>query len=111
MEGKVIKRYSDVYDDKVKQRGWWYFTTHGVQPGSIPSDLHVLEIKENKTYNVIKDGVRDATSLALIGSGSVGLVKLVKSRKLLKKTCELADAGGKTIEEVVATATSENAAE
>lgn len=48
MEGKVIKRYSDVYDDKVKQRGWWYFTTHGVQPGSIPSDLHVLEIRDGK---------------------------------------------------------------
>ena len=76
--------------------------------GTTSAVMHVLEVKENKTYNVLKDGVRDATSLALIGSGSVGLVKLFKSRKLLKKTCELADTGDKTIEEVVAAA-SENA--
>lgn len=70
--------------------------------GTTSAVMHVLEIKENKTYNVLKDGVRDATSLALIGSGTSGLVKLFKSRKLLKKTCELADAGSKTIEEVAA---------
>lgn len=78
--------------------------------GTTSAVMHVLEVKENKTYN-LKDGVRDATSLALIGSGTSGLIKLFKSRKVLKKTCELADAGGKTIEEVVATAASENAAE
>lgn len=46
--GKEIKRYSDVYSDDVKQRGWWYFTTHGVMPGSIPKDLNVLEVRDGK---------------------------------------------------------------
>jgi len=41
-----IKRYSDIipYD----QRGYWYFTTHGVQPGSIPKDLNVLEVRDGQ---------------------------------------------------------------
>lgn len=42
----IIKRYSDVQPEEVKNRGWWYFTTHGVQPGSIPDDLNVLEIRD-----------------------------------------------------------------
>lgn len=41
-------RYSDAYDDNRKKQGWWYFTTHGVQPGSIPKDLNVIEIKDGK---------------------------------------------------------------
>lgn len=41
-------RYSDIYDDSRKKQGWWYFTTHGVQPGSIPKDLNVIEIKDGK---------------------------------------------------------------
>lgn len=41
-------RYSDIYDDNRKKQGWWYFTTHGVQPGSIPKDLNVIEIKDGK---------------------------------------------------------------
>lgn len=41
-------RYSDAYDDEIKRQGWWYFTTHGVQPGSIPKDLHVLEVRDGK---------------------------------------------------------------
>jgi len=38
------------YSDNVpkEERGWWYFTTHGVQPGSIPKDLNVLDIKDGK---------------------------------------------------------------
>lgn len=43
-----IKRYSDVADEQTKKRGWWYFTTHGVQPGSIPSDLNVLEVRDGQ---------------------------------------------------------------
>lgn len=41
-------RYSDVYDQDRKNKGWWYFTTHGVQPGSVPKDLNVLEVKDGK---------------------------------------------------------------
>ena len=47
-EDKTINRYSDVYDDETRKKGWWYFTTHGVQPGSIPKDLNVLEIQDGK---------------------------------------------------------------
>ena len=44
-----VKRYSDVVPKS--ERGWWYFTTHGVQPGSIPDDLNVLETKDGKNKN------------------------------------------------------------
>ena len=43
-----VKRYSDAYDDETRQKGWWYFTTHGVGPGTIPKDLHVLETREGQ---------------------------------------------------------------
>lgn len=39
-------RYSD--DVPYEKRRYWYFTTHGVGPGSIPRDLKVLEIREGK---------------------------------------------------------------
>ena len=62
-----IRRYSDVvpYED----RKYWYFTTHGVQPGSIPKDLNVLDIQEGRndkgtlgTY-VCLDGVLSTSEL------------------------------------------------
>lgn len=27
---------------------WWYFTTHGVQPGSVPKGIKILDIKDGK---------------------------------------------------------------
>lgn len=52
-------RYSDGKEGK-----WWYFTAHGVQPGSIPSDLNVLEVKDtpNGTY-VALDGILNTDEL------------------------------------------------
>ena len=47
-EASNINRYSDVYDDDRKNQGWWYFTTHGVQPGSIPKGLNVLEVRDGE---------------------------------------------------------------
>lgn len=41
-----ITRYSDVVPEE--DRKYWYFTTHGVGPGSIPSDLKVLKTQEGK---------------------------------------------------------------
>ena len=41
-------RYSDYADDETRANGWWYFTTHGVGPGSIPKDLKVLEVREGQ---------------------------------------------------------------
>lgn len=43
---EVIKRYSDVVPKE--NRKYWYFTTHGVQPGSIPKGVNVLDIKDGK---------------------------------------------------------------
>ena len=50
--GKEIKRYSDVYSDERRNQGWWYFTTHGVQPGSVPKGVNILEVRDtpNGTY-------------------------------------------------------------
>lgn len=39
-------RYSD--DIPYEQRRFWYFTTHGVGPGMIPSGVKVLETREGK---------------------------------------------------------------
>ena len=57
-----INRYSDVIPKE--ERKFWYFTTHGVQPGSIPDDLNVLEIKDtpNGTF-VALDGVLNTSEL------------------------------------------------
>ena len=41
-----ITRYSDVVPEE--DRKYWYFTTHGIGPGSIPSDLKVLKTQEGK---------------------------------------------------------------
>ena len=50
--GKEIKRYSDVLSDERRNQGWWYFTTHGIQPGSVPKGVHILEVRDtpNGTY-------------------------------------------------------------
>lgn len=42
----TIKRYSDVVPKE--KRKYWYFTTHGVGPGSIPKGINVLDTKEGK---------------------------------------------------------------
>lgn len=42
----TIKRYSDVVPKK--DRKYWYFTTHGVGPGSIPKGINVLKVVEGK---------------------------------------------------------------
>lgn len=59
------------YSDHVPQekRKYWYFTTHGVQPGSIPSDLHVLEVRDGENEKgtkgtfVMLDGVLNTSEL------------------------------------------------
>lgn len=42
-----INRYSDVVP--YEKRKYWYFTTHGVQPGSIPKGVNVLDIVEGES--------------------------------------------------------------
>ena len=48
---------SEVLDDKGVERygvngEWWYFTTHGVQPGSVPKGIEILDVIDtaNGTY-------------------------------------------------------------
>jgi hypothetical protein len=58
----TINRYSDVvpYED----RKYWYFTTHGVQPGSIPRGVNVLDIVDtlHGTY-VCLDAILNTSEL------------------------------------------------
>lgn len=44
-----IKRYSDVVPKE--NRKYWYFTTHGVQPGSVPKGVGILEIRDGVSKN------------------------------------------------------------
>ena len=66
-EDETIKRYSDVRP--YSERKYWYFTTHGVQPGSIPKDLHVLEVRDGENERgtqgtfVMLDGVLNTSEL------------------------------------------------
>ena len=62
-----ISRYSDVVP--YEQRKYWYFTTHGVQPGTMPKDLKVLDVRDGQnkkgtwgTY-VCLDGVLNTDEL------------------------------------------------
>lgn len=63
----TVKRYSDVRPRS--ERKYWYFTTHGVQPGSIPKDLHVLEVRDGENERgtqgtfVMLDGVLNTSEL------------------------------------------------
>lgn len=39
-------RYSD--EVPYEKRRYWYFTLHGLGPGTIPKDLKILETREGK---------------------------------------------------------------
>lgn len=62
-----VKRYSDVIP--YEKRKYWYFTTHGTGPGTIPSDLTVIETKQGQNENgtvgdyVCLDGVLNTSEL------------------------------------------------
>lgn len=66
-EDVQIKRYSDVVPPE--DRRYWYFTTHGVGPGSVPKDLNVLEVKDGQNRKgthgtfVCLDGVLNTSEL------------------------------------------------
>ena len=55
--GMRVKSLNEVKDDKGVERygingEWWYFTTHGVQPGSVPKGIEILDVIDtaNGTY-------------------------------------------------------------
>ncbi len=47
-KGRRVKesRYSDVVP--YENRKYWYFTTHGIGPGTIPPGVHILDVKEGQ---------------------------------------------------------------
>lgn len=47
-KGRRVKesRYSDVVP--YENRKYWYFTTHGIGPGTIPKGVHILDVKEGQ---------------------------------------------------------------
>lgn len=63
----MIKRYSD--EVPYEKRKYWYFTTHGLGPGTIPGDLKVLEVREGRNNNgtlgdyICLDGVLNTDEL------------------------------------------------
>lgn len=67
VKSSQINRYSDVrpYED----RKYWYFTTHGVGPGTIPKDLSILETREGQNEKgtwgtfICLDGVLNTSEL------------------------------------------------
>ena len=61
------KRYSD--EIPYEKRKYWYFTLHGLGPGTIPQDLHVLETRDGKNDKgtmglyICLDGVLNTSEL------------------------------------------------
>ena len=61
------KRYSD--EVPYEKRRYWYFTLHGLGPGTIPKDLHVLETQEGRNDKgtlglyICLDGVLNTSEL------------------------------------------------
>ena len=62
-----MERYSDVRP--YEERRYWYFTTHGTGPGTIPKDLSVLETREGQNEKgtwglfILLDGVLSTDEL------------------------------------------------
>lgn len=64
---QIPHRYSD--ETPYSKRRYWYFTTHGVGPGTIPKDLTILEIREGQNKKgtwgdfICLDGVLNTSEL------------------------------------------------
>lgn len=64
---KKPARYSD--DVPYEKRRYWYFTTHGIGPGTIPSDLRALDERDGQNDKgtwgtfVLLDGVLNTDEL------------------------------------------------
>lgn len=60
-------RYSD--EVPYEKRRYWYFTLHGIGPGTIPKDLKVLETRDGKNEKgtwgtfVCLDGILNTSEL------------------------------------------------
>lgn len=43
-----------IYSDTEEDDGYWFFTTHGVQPGSVPRDVYILDIIDTPNGSFVK---------------------------------------------------------
>ena len=64
---RIPRRYSD--EVPYSKRRYWYFTTHGTGPGTIPKDLMLLETREGQNKKgtwgdfICLDGVLNTSEL------------------------------------------------
>lgn len=58
----AVDEYDDVYQDDIQVysatdddgEGYWFFTTHGAQPGSVPKDVDILDIIDTPNGSFVK---------------------------------------------------------
>lgn len=53
VESRIIHSSSDIRS-KTQDNGYWFFTRHGVQPGSVPKDVEILDIVDNPNGTFVK---------------------------------------------------------
>lgn len=53
VESRIIHSSSDIRS-KTQDNGYWFFTRHGVQPGSIPKDVEILDIVDTPNGTFVK---------------------------------------------------------
>lgn len=75
-----------------------------IAAGTTSIVFHVQELKDGKTYDVLKDGVRDLGSGLLIGSGIAGIVSTVKGYKTTLAIAETAEKLTATASEIATAA-------
>lgn len=53
VESRIIHSSSDIRS-KTQDDGYWFFTRHGVQPGSVPKDVEILDIVDTPNGTFVK---------------------------------------------------------
>lgn len=53
VESRIIHSSSDIHANK-QADGYWFFTRHGVQPGSVPKDVEILDMIDTRNGTFIK---------------------------------------------------------
>lgn len=53
VKSRIIHSSSDIRS-KTQDNGYWFFTRHGVQPGSVPKDVEILDIMDTPNGTFVK---------------------------------------------------------
>lgn len=53
VESRIIHSSSDI-GSKTQDNGYWFFTRHGVQPGSVPKNVEILDIMDTPNGTFVK---------------------------------------------------------